>query len=74
MSMSLVFASLGFPIWLRASHYINILFLGLLIRSGLQILGAHPRLYWNNGCRPESNWLHFTRAKGAKESTLDFNG
>lgn len=66
MSMSLVFASLGFPIWLRASHYINILFLGLLIRSGLQILGAHPRLYWNNGCRPESNWLHFTRQRVPK--------
>ncbi|MBV9617482.1 MAG: molybdopterin-dependent oxidoreductase [Ktedonobacteraceae bacterium] len=63
MSVSLVIASLGFPIWLRASHYINLLFIGLLMRSGIQILGAHPRLYWNNGCKPESNWLHLTRQK-----------
>jgi methionine sulfoxide reductase catalytic subunit len=50
-----------FPLWLRVSHYINLLFLGLLIRSGLQILGAHPRLYWNEGCTPKSEWLKFTK-------------
>lgn len=33
-----------FPLWLRVSHYINLLFLGLLIRSGIEILAAHPRL------------------------------
>ena len=48
MTPSLVVASLGFPLWLRLAHYINILFVGLLIRSGLQIAGAHPRLYWND--------------------------
>ena len=43
--MYIVIASLGFPAWLRVTHFINLLFIGLLIRSGLQILGAHPRLY-----------------------------
>jgi hypothetical protein len=33
----LVIASLGFPLWLRLTHYINLLFIGLLIRSGVQI-------------------------------------
>jgi len=28
----------GFPAWLRITHYVNFLFLTLLIRSGLQIL------------------------------------
>ncbi len=37
----------GFPAWLRVTHYVNLLFLTLLIRSGLQILMDHPRLYWN---------------------------
>jgi hypothetical protein len=41
---------LGFPLWLRLTHYTNALFIGLLIRSGIEILGAHPRLYWNDGC------------------------
>jgi hypothetical protein len=54
-------ASLAFPLWLRIGHYINLLFLGLLIRSGIQVLAAHPRLYWNDGCQPESAWLRFTR-------------
>ncbi len=57
----LVLAALGFPLWLRISHYLNLLFIGLLIRSGIQILGAHPRLYWNDGCTPKSEWMKFTR-------------
>jgi sulfoxide reductase catalytic subunit YedY len=58
-----VFASLGFPIWIRITHYINLLFIGLLIRSGIQIAGAHPRLYWNDGCDPKKAWLNLVRKK-----------
>lgn len=63
MVLHLALASLGFPAWLRLSHYINLLFIGLLVRSGIQIIAAHPRFYWNDGCKPESNWLNFTRKK-----------
>ncbi len=59
----LVIASFGFPIWLRVSHYINLLFIGLLIRSGIQILAAHPRLYWNDNCTPGTDWIKFTKKK-----------
>ena len=52
---------LEFPIWLRAAHILNILFLTLLVRSGLEILSSHPRFYWNDACRPGSEWLRFTR-------------
>jgi methionine sulfoxide reductase catalytic subunit len=69
MHVPIVIASLGFPAWLRVTHFINLLFIGLLIRSGLQILGAHPRLYWNESCKPESAWLKFTRNK-VPENTL----
>jgi sulfoxide reductase catalytic subunit YedY len=52
---------LGFPVWIRAAHILNILFLTLLMRSGLEILSSHPRFYWNDACRPGSAWLTFTR-------------
>ena len=50
----------GFPAWLRVTHYVNFLFLVLLIRSGLQILMDHPRLYWNVHCTPGTEWLRLT--------------
>src|SRR5947209_20538408 len=65
--MHMVIASLGFPAWLRVTHFINLLFIGLLIRSGLQILGAHPRLYWQDGCNPDKAWFTFTKKKVPKD-------
>jgi len=50
----------GFPAWLRITHYITFLFMVLLIRSGLQILMDHPRLYWNVHCTPGTEWLRLT--------------
>jgi thiosulfate reductase cytochrome b subunit len=50
----------GFPAWLRITHYVNFLFLVLLVRSGLQILADHPRLYWNVHCTPGTEWLRLT--------------
>lgn len=54
---------LDFPLWLRLTHFFNFLFLSLLVRSGLEILSAHPRLYWNDDCTPGSEWLSLTRGK-----------
>ncbi len=51
----------GFFNWAGISHFINLLFISLLIRSGLEILSAHPKLYWNDDCRVGSEWLKFTR-------------
>ena len=67
MTTHLVIASLGFPAWLRITHFINILFIGLLIRSGIQIIGAHPRFYWNDACNPERAWLNLTKRKVPKD-------
>jgi DMSO/TMAO reductase YedYZ molybdopterin-dependent catalytic subunit/thiosulfate reductase cytochrome b subunit len=50
----------GFPVWIRWTHYANLFFLFLLMRSGLSILMDHPRLYWNNDCTPGSEWMRFT--------------
>lgn len=56
-------AELGFPLAVRLAHAFNILFLSLLIRSGIEILGAHPMLYWHDDCRPGSEWVRFTRKR-----------
>lgn len=50
----------GFPAWLRITHYVNFMFLVLIIRSGVQILMDHPRLYWNLDCTPGTEWLRLT--------------
>lgn len=53
----------GFPVWLNISHWVNFFFLILIIRSGLSVLVDHPRLYWNNGCTPGTEWIRFTPLK-----------
>ncbi len=50
----------GSPRWIGITHYVNLLFLLLLARSGLQILMDHPRLYWNVHCTPGTEWIRFT--------------
>src|ERR1043166_4460874 len=57
----------GFPAWLRLTHYVNFLCMVLLIRSGLQILMDHPRLYWNVHCTPGTEWLRLTPVEVPKD-------
>jgi len=52
-----------FPFWLRFAHFINIIFIVLLIRSGIEILSALPKLYWNDHARPGTEWIKFTKKK-----------
>ena len=41
-----------FPYWVVVTHFLNILFLPLLVRSGLEVLSAFPKLYWHDDCPP----------------------
>lgn len=50
-----------FPLWLRLAHYLDFLFLTLLVRSGLEILSAHPKLYGHDDALPGREWLRFSR-------------
>jgi hypothetical protein len=54
---------LGFPLGIRLTHAFNIVFLTLLIRSGIEILSGHPMLYFNDHCRPGSEWVRFTNKR-----------
>lgn len=57
----------GFPVWIRWTHFANVLFLFLVMRSGLSILMDHPRLYWNNDCTPGTEWVRFTPIDAPKD-------
>ena len=37
--------------------------MGVLIRSGIEIIASHPRFYFKDQCEPGSEWLRFTRDK-----------
>src|SRR5262249_5857450 len=37
----------GFPLWLRLNHVFNLFLMAFIMRSGIQILADHPRLYFN---------------------------
>lgn len=47
----------GFPWWLRAQHYLNFFLMLFMMRSGLQILADHPRLYFDPHCTPGREWF-----------------
>ncbi|MGI8825845.1 MAG: molybdopterin-dependent oxidoreductase [Chloroflexota bacterium] len=58
-----------FPGWLRLTHLINIIFISILIRSGVQILSAFPRLYRNDNCYPGNEWLKLTGQEVPEQSS-----
>lgn len=55
------------PLWLRSTHLINFILMGIVLRSGWEILASLPRLWWRNDCKPGTEWLRFTRRKLPKE-------
>lgn len=57
----------GFPLWVRYCHFFNFLFVMMLIRSGISILMDHPRLYFNDDCTPDTEWIRFTPLKVPKD-------
>ena len=60
---SIILVFLDFPYWIRFAHFINLIFITLLIRSGIEILSALPKLYFNDHAKPGSEWIKFTKKK-----------
>jgi thiosulfate reductase cytochrome b subunit len=46
-------------VWVDVLHFLNLLLLAFLIRSGIQILADHPRLYWTRHSTPGREWFRF---------------
>jgi sulfoxide reductase catalytic subunit YedY len=51
----------GLPLWLRLQHFFNLFFMIFIIRSGLQILSDHPRLYWTRHSTPGKDWFRIQK-------------
>ncbi|MGH3196253.1 MAG: molybdopterin-dependent oxidoreductase [Streptosporangiaceae bacterium] len=65
-----------FPLWVVITHFLNIFFMLLLARSGLEVLSAFPKLYWHEDTPPGRQWLRLSKKTfGAEDrrpwTTLD---
>ncbi|HZS20270.1 MAG TPA: molybdopterin-dependent oxidoreductase [Pseudonocardiaceae bacterium] len=63
--------TLDYPVWLRIDHWLNVLFLTLLLRSGIEILGTHPKLYCNDDSKPGTEWARFTTKEMPTDKLYD---
>jgi hypothetical protein len=52
----------GIPAWARWQHFFNLFFLIFIVRSGVQILSDHPRLYWTRHSTPGRDWFRIQKA------------
>jgi thiosulfate reductase cytochrome b subunit len=55
-------AAVGFPAWVSWQHFFNLFFMVFIIRSGIQILADHPRLYWTRHSTPGRDWFRMQKA------------
>jgi sulfoxide reductase catalytic subunit YedY len=53
--------ALHIPLWVVVPHFLNILFLTLLARSGIEILSSLPKLYANDHCPPGREVMRFSK-------------
>ena len=51
----------GLPIWVAAQHFLNLFLMIFIIRSGVQILSDHPRLYWTRHSTPGKDWFRIQK-------------
>jgi sulfoxide reductase catalytic subunit YedY len=51
----------GFPVWVDLQHFLNMFLMIFIIRSGVQILSDHPRLYWTRHSTPGKDWFRIQK-------------
>jgi thiosulfate reductase cytochrome b subunit len=51
----------GLPWWVGAQHFFNLFLMVFIIRSGVQILSDHPRLYWTRHSTPGKDWFRIQK-------------
>ena len=51
----------GIPAWVGWQHFFNLFLMTFIIRSGVQILTDHPRLYWTRHCTPGKEWFRIQK-------------
>ena len=51
----------GIPTWVGWQHFLNLFMMTFIIRSGIQIMTDHPRLYWTRHSTPGKEWFRFQK-------------
>ncbi|MFD4292920.1 molybdopterin-dependent oxidoreductase [Rhodococcus sp. NPDC058505] len=51
----------GIPAWVGWQHFFNLFLMTFIIRSGIQIITDHPRLYWTRHCTPGREWFRIQK-------------
>ncbi len=51
----------GLPAWAGAQHFLNLFLMIFILRSGIQILTDHPRLYWTRHSTPGKDWFRIQK-------------
>jgi methionine sulfoxide reductase catalytic subunit len=51
----------GVPVWAVVQHFFNVFLMMFIIRSGVQILSDHPRLYWTRHSTPGRDWFRIQK-------------
>jgi len=51
----------GFPLWVGWQHFLNLFLMTFIIRSGVQIMTDHARLYWTRHSTPGKEWFRFQK-------------
>jgi len=51
----------GLPWWVDVTHFLNLFLMIFIVRSGLQILSDHPRLYWTRHSTPGRDWFRIQK-------------
>lgn len=63
---------LGFPLRVRLTHWFHFLFIAPLVHSGIEILAAHPKLYWDDDSLTARAWLKTSPRRRAGRPVAPF--
>ena len=62
------------PVFVIVTHWLNVLFLLLMARSGTEVLSAFPKLYWSDDCPPGREWARFSTKMFGADSRRMWSG
>jgi DMSO/TMAO reductase YedYZ molybdopterin-dependent catalytic subunit/thiosulfate reductase cytochrome b subunit len=62
------------PVFVIVTHWLNVLFLLLMARSGTEVLSAFPKLYWSDDCPPGREWARFSKKMYGADSRRMWSG
>lgn len=62
------------PLFVVITHWLNVLFLLLMARSGVEVLSAFPKLYWRDDCHPGREWARFSAKTYGADSRRMWSG